>query len=358
MPVALRMMGWSAFHYIKGKETTEDIKVGAVLDAAGRSIYSLSQAAAFTEMIAAGKVRNGDVLYFQDFWTPGIEAIYYTLDLYNIKVRVYAMVHAQSVDPHDFTYYMRSWMRGIELGYAARMTGLFVASSVHAQQLSNAGVDRRKIHVVGLPFSTEGHPSFEGTRYNRVVYTSRVDKEKQPEFMCRVAKKFLEKHPNWEWWVTTSSDTLRSYNNTEGIYQIAALAATMPRFHVRTGLTKRMYYDILAHSKIQFNCSLQDYVSWTLIEAAFYGCTPVYPNYNSFPECLKGHRLYDCFGAAMCEGSALKALTEAVKSPWYASSLPGLMNQGRLKAASIAFNGAEHPYNIWEENESYSNRNH
>ena len=118
MPQALRDHPWASIHYINGKEVAPDIRVGAVLDAAGRSIYSLSQVASFIEMIAAGKVSNGDVLYFQDFWTPGIEAIYYTLNLYNIKVRVYAMVHAQSVDPHDFTYYMRRWMRGVELGYA------------------------------------------------------------------------------------------------------------------------------------------------------------------------------------------------------------------------------------------------
>jgi hypothetical protein len=59
-----------------------EIKVGSVLDATGRGMYSLGQCTTMLENIRQGKVNSGDVLYFQDFWTPGMEAIFYALHLY------------------------------------------------------------------------------------------------------------------------------------------------------------------------------------------------------------------------------------------------------------------------------------
>ena len=63
---------------------------------------------------------------------------------------IYAMLHAQSVDEYDFTYPMRTWMRGFELGLDKRMTGIFVGSSIHKEQLREAGFES-PIHVVSLP---------------------------------------------------------------------------------------------------------------------------------------------------------------------------------------------------------------
>jgi hypothetical protein len=92
------------------------------------------------------------------------------------------MVHAQSVDEFDFTYDMRSWMRPIEIGYANAMQGLFVASSVHKEQLRLAGVTT-PIHVVSLPYSYKAVEDHYGTtppqssKQTAVIYSSRLDKE-------------------------------------------------------------------------------------------------------------------------------------------------------------------------------------
>ena len=53
-----------------------------------------------------------------------------------------------------------------------------------------------------------------------------------------------------------------------------------------TSCTKGQYYSVLTRSKIQFNSALQDWVSFTLLEALTYGCAPLYPNHRSFPESL------------------------------------------------------------------------
>jgi hypothetical protein len=56
-------------------DESKQIKVGAVLDACGRGIYAMSQCQKFLSHLSSGDVKDGDVLYFQDFWHPGIESI-------------------------------------------------------------------------------------------------------------------------------------------------------------------------------------------------------------------------------------------------------------------------------------------
>ncbi len=63
-------------------DETQEIKVGAVLDAVGRGKYAMSQCANFLSLLNEGNVKDGDIIFLQDFWTPGIESIFYALDLY------------------------------------------------------------------------------------------------------------------------------------------------------------------------------------------------------------------------------------------------------------------------------------
>jgi hypothetical protein len=77
----------------------------------------LSQCNNFLDKIRTAKVKDGDVIFLQDYWTSGIDSIFYALDSYGYKnIKVYAMLHAQSVDEYDFTYMMKDWMRFYELG--------------------------------------------------------------------------------------------------------------------------------------------------------------------------------------------------------------------------------------------------
>ena len=236
----------------------QEIKVGAVLDAIGRGRYSLTQCDRFLQMIYDGTVQDGDIIYLQDYWTPGLDAIWYALDLYNINVKVYAMLHAQSVDEYDFTYPMRDWMRHYGLGLDVRMTGIFVGSTIHKQQLREAGW-KAPIHVVSLPIhkqaTLEKLPSGSYEKKNVIVYSSRLDKEKNPFFMMKVAEAFLSYHPNYEWHVTTSGKEFRSM--LPGVIEeMHALAERQPRFKLLKGLSKEEYYTELVTCKIQFNSSL------------------------------------------------------------------------------------------------------
>jgi glycosyltransferase involved in cell wall biosynthesis len=337
------------FVNVVGEVVETDIKVGCVLDATGRGIFSLTQSSQFLKLIRENKVQSGDVIYVQDFWTPGLEAIQYALDLYNINVKWYTMLHAQSVDEYDFTYQMRRWMRNVELGYDSLFStgGIFVGSSIHKKQLREAGF-KAPIYVVSLPLGyTEVQDRiklFTKNTEKSVVFSSRLDNEKQPFFMLSVAKKFLDANPDWKFIVTTSGKQLRS-NNINAVDAIYKFAKNNNRFIIKENLTKDQYYEILCNSKIQLNTSLQDYVSWTLLEATTCGCDICYPNFRSFPECVPKDRLYKAFDVDSC----IKLLNKCIKHPRVHNNIAIKSNYGRIIEGLILtqqYNPKK--FNIWK----------
>jgi len=328
----------------------QQIKVGAVLDAVGRGKFAMSQCSNFLDMLNKDMVKNGDVIFLQDYWHPGIESILYALDLYGISIEIYAMLHAQSVDEYDFTYPMRHWMRGFELGLDKRMTGIFVGSTIHKEQLRQAGFEA-PIHVVSLPIHKELTEAklkdiLPERKPCNVIYSSRLDKEKNPFFMLSVAEQFLKELPTSEWHVTTSGKEFKSM--MPGVIDaMEELASRQPRFKLLNNLTKEEYYTELASARIQFNCALQDYVSWTVLEATTFGCDLVYPNFRSFPEFIPPNRLYTAFNV----NSAVIRLREVMTKTDPEYNITYLSDLGRQIEGYIVANGIDHEINIWHESE-------
>jgi glycosyltransferase involved in cell wall biosynthesis len=334
----------------------QQIKVGAVLDAVGRGKFAMSQCSNFLDMLNIDQVKDGDVLFLQDYWHPGIESILYALDLYGINVKIYAMLHAQSVDEYDFTWPMRSWMRGFELGLDNRMTGIFVGSSIHKEQLRAAGF-KSPIHVVSLPIHKEATlnklPNYSDAmghglvkKKDTIVYSSRLDKEKNPFFMLQVAEEFLSQKPDFEWHVTTSGKEFRSMlpGVIDAMYE---LAKNQPRFKLLNGLTKEEYYLELATCRIQFNTSLQDYVSWTVIEATAFGADIVYPNFRSFPEFIDANRMYKPFDVQ----SAIDTIHDVLDAPKTHYDIVDTSDLGRRMEGYIIANDYDKELCVWHEKE-------
>ena len=329
----------------------QQIKVGAVLDAVGRGKFAMSQCSNFLDMINNDQVKDGDVIFLQDYWTPGMDAIWYALDLYGIRVKVYAMIHAQSVDEYDFTWPMRNWMRHYELGLDERMTAIFVGSTIHRDQLRQAGF-KAPIHVVSLPLHLDmTHAKLPGfdwfaPRENKVVYSSRLDKEKNPFFMLEVAKQFLARNKEYVWNVTTSGKSFKSM--LPGVIEaMEALAAEQPRFRLLSNLTKEEYYRELATAKLQFNSSLQDYVSWTVLESTAFGCDVVFPNFRSFPEFIPENRLYRPFDVT----DAIDVLEIVCKDWGQKYNFAKISDIGRQMEAYIIANDITQEINVWHEAE-------
>ena len=328
----------------------QQIKIGAVLDAVGRGKFAMSQCANFLDMLNRDEVKDGDIIFLQDYWHPGIESILYAIDLYGIDLKFYSMLHAQSVDEYDFTYPMRNWMRGFELGLDKKMTGIFVGSSIHKEQLRQAGFEA-PIHVVSLPIHDEATlnklPNYrELDKKNTIVYSSRLDKEKNPFFMMKVAERFLNIYSEFEWHVTTSGKEFKSSipGAVEALYKFAE---EQPRFKMMNNLTKEEYYTELATCRIQFNSALQDYVSWTVIEATAFGADIVYPNFRSFPEFVDADRMYKPFDV----WSALATIENALANPRYHYDIVETSDLGRQMEGYIIANDFNKEICVWHEKE-------
>ena len=325
----------------------EEISEGVVLDATRRGIFSMIQCTEFLTMVSKGIVKNDDIIFLQDFWTPGIEAIFYALDLYNIKIKLYSMLHAQSVDEYDFMYKMKDWARHFELGISKKHSGIFVGSTIHREQLKAIGINC-PIHVLSLPLHYENVKNNVKIikKENQILFSSRLDNEKNPYFLYEFIKKILNETTDWNIVITTSANDIKSNLGQEIIDKLKSLQND--RFKIKTNLTKKEYYSELAKSKIQFNCSLQDYVSWTLLEALSYECLPLYPEFRSFPEILSNEFLYKAFDLSKCF-EKFKEIKNLNFKNTNLSEIPIKSDIARLFEVYIMKNDITTEFNIWHE---------
>ncbi len=330
-------------------EVSAEIKTGSVLDGINRGLVSLEQMAVLLRRIDEGQLTSDDVIYLQDLWTPGFEAVLYALHLRKLTPRIYAMCHAQSVDEYDFTYPMRGWMRPIEVSWMNVLDGLFVGSTIHRDQLKAAGVIC-PIHVVGLPIHKGKVMAAmpEQDKLKQVIFSSRLNNEKNPYFMLEVAREFLRRHSDWQWIVTTSAERFTS--EVPGFLEaLQAYAAQNANFVLHENLSKTGYYRALKASNIQFNSSLQDYVSWTLLEATAAGCDVVYPNFRSFPECVAAQSLYTPFDV----DSAVETLEAAMQSAVDQRPLTLCDNGLRIEMSIMLTDWRGPEVNVWHQPASY-----
>jgi len=276
---------------VEGRSLTEHIEQGSVLDACGRGYWAASQVMELLRLLRAGELTGEDVVYFDDFWHPGISALPYAFHLLGVRPKMYALLHAQSVDPFDFTYPMRHWMRHFEIGIGKVLDGIFVTSTCLKDLCVYAGIGTEDtVHVTGLPYCSEEvksrFPAVLPKKKKQVIYTSRWDREKRPDVFLRIVEEVVKVRKDIKFLITTSAPRLRS--NEPRLLRL--LSEALERFggqlELKEGLSKEEYYYCLLESKIQVNTSDQDFVSWTLLEATTCGCRPLYPYFLSFPEAL------------------------------------------------------------------------
>jgi glycosyltransferase involved in cell wall biosynthesis len=286
---------------VTGGDDARTLKKGVVLEPVRRCNYAMMQTTEILRLADRGFITDKDVIYFDDFWHPGFESLPYTFHQLGIKPKMYAFCHAQSVDEYDFTYPMRGWMRDFENGIGKVLDGVFVSCPSMKEKLEEGTwIPPEKIHACGHVWSTEevmermpdhyrryittGATNYTGLRKNQVVFSSRWDTEKNPRFFMQVATMVRATMPDAKFIVCTSAPKIRS--NDPNLLLELNMARKLGVVEVRENLSKEEYYATLCESKVQFNCSSQDWVSYVLLEASAAGCYPIYPYYRSFPETL------------------------------------------------------------------------
>ena len=272
-------------------DDSEAIVTGQVLDAHGRSYFGMSQMMNLVKMLKAGEITNKDAIFFEDMFQPGMESLPYILQQTPDKYRptVYLRCLAQAVDPDDFVHVwgMSKWMSLYEQMCNEIPNVVILASN--EEMVAHMRIANWKApiyNISGLSFGkeevqerVEQKPFME--RKNRVVFGARWDQEKQPQFFMDMITKFKEKHPETEFAICQGGP-LRS--NNEYYVQEAKHLEKQGLLKIYENLQKNEYYNILADSRVLFNCALQDWTSNTVSEADALGCNVLFPAYRSFPE--------------------------------------------------------------------------
>jgi hypothetical protein len=293
------------YEIVSGETLTSDqaIVTGQVLDAHGRSYYSMSQMMNLVKLMKEGKVTNEDVIYFEDMFQPGMESLPYILDQVpsNLRPRIYVRCLAQSIDPDDFVHVwgMAKWMGLYEQMVNEFVDGVLATNEEMVAHMRIAGWTSPIYNISGLAFGkeeveerVEGKIKPFNKRRMRVVFAARWDQEKQPDFFMDLIEEYNRRHPNEVEFVLCSGGKLRS--NNDSYMKRTRKLEEENKLSIYEDLDKNTYYNILNDSRVLFNCALQDWVSNTVSEADTLGCNVLYPAYRSFPETFANdhERLY------------------------------------------------------------------
>ena len=298
----LQLTDWTEQAYKKRKidyvivpgttiDDSKSIVTGQVLDAHGRSFFAMSQMMNLVQMMKAGEITSSDIIFFEDMFQPGIEALPYILQQSPEKYRpkIFLRCLAQSIDPDDFVHVwgMSKWMSLYE-ELCNEIPNVTILAS-NEEMVANMRIANWKApiyNISGLSFGkeevqsrVEQKPFVE--RKQRVVFGARWDQEKQPQFFMDLAQAYKKKHSDTEFAIC-SGGPLRS--NHAFYVDEARHLADKGIITINENLKKNDYYNILADSRVLFNCALQDWTSNTVSEADSLGCNVLFPAYRSYPE--------------------------------------------------------------------------
>lgn len=292
--------------YVDGETlpNIQGIVTGQVLDAHGRTFFSLSQMQKVIKLLQDEALGKDDVIFFEDMYTSGFDALGYVLDQIpsHKKPRLFVRCLAQTIDPDDFLHVhgLESWMRYYEAlvnDIVKKSGGAILATNeemVAYMRVANWQADI--YNISGLAFGKEEVSARAiskpwETRKKRVVFAARWDSEKQPDFYMDIVENYLDNHNDVEFCVV-SGGPLRS--NDQQLVDRAIRLENAGMLTIHQNLSKNEYYTILGDSRVLLNTALQDWVSNTVSEADTLGCNVLYPAYRSFPETFSNdpERLY------------------------------------------------------------------
>jgi hypothetical protein len=293
--------------YVPGTtiDNSQSISVGQVLDAHGRSYFSMSQMMNLVQLMKNGEVTAEDVIYFEDMFQPGIESLPYIMDQIPAeqRPRIYVRCLAQAIDPDDFVHVwgMAGWMSTYERMVNHFVTGVLATNEEMVAHMRIAGWTAPIYNISGLAFGKEEVLERIGGSANirpfedrprRVGFAARWDQEKQPGFFMDLIEMYGELTTEPCEFVIYSGGSLRS-NNPEYVTRARAMEAE-GKLKIYDNISKNEYYAHLNNTRVLFNCALQDWVSNTVSEADTVGCNVLYPAYRSFPETFANdpNRLY------------------------------------------------------------------
>ena len=274
-------------------DDSKAIVTGQVLDAHGRSYFGMSQIMNLVKMMKAGEVTSDDIVFFEDMFQPGMESLPYIMQQSPAEYRpkVWIRCLAQAIDPDDFIHVwgMSKWMSLYEEMCNEFVTGVLATNEEMVAHMKIANWKAPVYNISGLSFGKDEVQSrvpdrkpFE-ERTMRVIFGARWDQEKQPGFFMDMIEHWYanKRLPPVEFCICVGGP-LRSNNKV--YVDRARQMEKEGTLKIYENLKKNEYYNILADSRVLFNCALQDWTSNTVSEADSLGTNVLFPAYRTFPE--------------------------------------------------------------------------
>ena len=287
---------------IDGTPLQETIKVGTFLDINSTIAYKNSQMIKIAELFNNGKVPQNSVFFFGDLEFWGIESLRLMADMNNIKVNLYAYLHAASYVKGDAFQIAENYQKFTELGWVLSMDKVFVATEHHKSlfmekraTLANTteyAIIADKIKVVGNPLFMDAYEAQNLPKENNILCTNRPDKEKDVMDTLRLFESMKKDHKDWNFIFTTGRKTFKS--NSPEIEQYAKKLQKEGIIQIKSGLTKAQYHAELEKAKVVVtNNETEETFGYCVMEALIYSAAAICPDMLSHPELVPQELLYE-----------------------------------------------------------------
>jgi glycosyltransferase involved in cell wall biosynthesis len=268
VPALLRKAGYD-IHVVSGPTDIPSATTpGAFLNFGGTNIYKAKQVEDISRLFTYGRVYAGDHFIFTDAWHPGIINLKYMSELLQIPVKIHALWHAGSYDPHDFLGRLigdTPWVRHAEKSFYHCIDHNYFATEFHIEMFcknllgyENSDIVRQfakdKIIRTGWPMEYMGDTLImykNMPKRDLILFPHRIAPEKQVDIF-RDLKHWL---PQYEFVVCQDQQ-----------------------------LTKNEYHNLLGEAKMVFSANLQETLGISWYEGAIVDAIPMVPDRLSYSE--------------------------------------------------------------------------
>lgn len=282
---------------IEGKQLTDKVETGTVLDAGGTNYYKATQLQEISSLFQAGKIKPYDSFLICDLWFPGIEMLPYMAELYNTPINIWGVWHAGSITNYDFVEPMNQWAQYFEMGWINMCSGVFVGSDYSKNSLISrlgakifVGTEEEgkklldKIHPYGMPLNWDDIHTVREININQsleniIVFPHRPDFEKNPTLFFDVIETLSyvwDDFENWKFVFCTSKEKYQSKSLITNA-RLSFLSKNFLNVEIQENLSREDYYNLLDKSKIVVSTTREENFGYCAVEAAAFACSVVCP---------------------------------------------------------------------------------
>lgn len=235
------------------------------LNFADTNIWKAEQIIKIAELFKNQKIKDGDKFLFYDGWHYGALSVRYMAQLHDIKIKMYAMWHAGSYDPHDLLNKANMQQyKSSELGLFELYDYNFVATDFHKRLIQRTYPNINNIVVTGFPFKFDDLDKYKHTlKKDIVIFPHRLAEEKKYRYF-------------------KDEIVPRLTSNSIGVYICQ-----------ESKLTKDEYYQQLSESKVCLSLAEQETWGISMFESLYLNTIPLMPDHLSYTEMYESKYKYD-----------------------------------------------------------------